>query len=208
MKSAARRAARRSAAKPRTRASTQRSARTVRAPEANGAALPPGVYLSINEAAAEFGNDRRTLTKRIADLGIRPAGTRQGYAVYRLRDLLEIERRSADGETDPDKLDPFDRRAHYQAEFEKLRVNRERGVLIPREAYERELARVLKVVSLDLDTLVDKIERDVGASPLMLEMIEREIDAIRERIYLDIVEPDEEDRVPSQDGADESGTVP
>lgn len=155
--------------------------------------MPPGVFLSINEAATEFGNARRTITKRIANLGIRPAGSRQGYSVYRLRDLLEIERRNDDGAKDPEKLNPFDRHAHYKAESEKNKVNRERGELITREAHEREGARRLKVVAQELDTVVDEIERDVGADPIVLEKIEQKIDTIRERMYEGIVNPQEDD---------------
>ena len=50
------------------------------------------VLLSVSEAAREFGYHRQTIAKRIAELGIRPSGTRNGHPVYRVRDLLRIER--------------------------------------------------------------------------------------------------------------------
>ena len=46
------------------------------------------VLLSVSEAAREFGYHRQTIAKRIAELGIRPSGTRNGHPVYRVRDLL------------------------------------------------------------------------------------------------------------------------
>lgn len=153
------------------------------------------VALSVNQAAEEFGHDRRTVTKRIRELNIQPFGARQGHPVYRLRDLIEIERKSANGAQDPDKLNPFERQAHFKAESERLKVDLERGSLLRREDVEEEWARVLRAIALELDTVVDEIERDVGASPLVCEKIEQKLDVIRERMYQRIVEqPAEEDQ--------------
>lgn len=175
--------------KPRKPAIRPESGR-VRAQPLKQEVLPPGTYLSIAEAAREFGMDHRTLTKRIADLGIRPAAqTPQGHMLYRLKELLDIERRNADGSIDPEKLDPIDRHAHYKAENEKLRVAKLRGELIARDDYEREAARQWKIASLGLDTVVDRVERDVGAAPAVLEHIERVIDEVREQMYAAAIRP-------------------
>lgn len=156
-----------------------------------------GVLLSINQAATEFGHDRRTVTKRIAELAIAPVDKRNGAPVYRLRDLLEMERRSPDGAHDPDKMSPFERQAHFKAETERLKVDLERRELLRREDVETEWARVLRAVALELDTMVDEIERDVGASPLILEKIEAKVDVIRERMYESVVS--------GSDGEDQEG---
>src|SRR5690606_5835851 len=118
-----------------------------RAPAAVEVAAPAvdaarGVLLSINQAATEFGHDRRTVTKRIAELSIAPVDKRNGAPVYRLRDLLEMERRSPDGAHDPDKMSPFERQAHFKAETERLKVDLERRELLRREDVETEWARV------------------------------------------------------------------
>lgn len=170
--------------------------------------LPPGVLLSVNQAAAEFGNDRRTITKRIADLGIRPADERGGFAVYRLRDLLELERRNGRGETDPEKLPPYERLSFYKAESERLRVNLERGQLLRRDQVEQEWSRVLKLLAQQLDTLVDEIERDAGASKTVLELIDRKIDEMRERAYLGIVTHYEEVQPPEVPPDGDGSTPP
>jgi hypothetical protein len=147
----------------------------------------PGVFLSVNQAADEFGHDRRTVTKRIADLGIKPAMERGGFPVYRLRDLMEMERRGDDGDMDPDKMNPFERNAHFKAESERLKVDQERGTLLRREDVERDWAQIVNVIAMELETVVDEVERDVGASPLVCEKIEAKLDAVRERIYSRVV---------------------
>lgn len=168
------------------------------APTKKVAAPPPGVYLSISQAAEEFGHDRRTVTKRVAELGLRPVQERLGYPVYRLRDLLEMERRTPDGKHDPDAMTPFERVAHFKAESERLKVDLERRELMRREDAEQEWARVLKLIALELDTVVDEVERDVGASPLVLEKIESKLDAIRHRVYDSIIT---DDAMEADDGA-------
>lgn len=149
------------------------------------------VFLSISQAAEEFGHHRQTIAKRVRELSIQSAGERQGYPIYRLRDLLEIERKSEPGVVDPDKLTPFERQAHFKAESERLKVDQERGGLLRREDVEEEWARVLRAIALELDTVVDEIERDVGAPALVLEKIEQKLDVIRERMYQRVTAPDQ-----------------
>lgn len=151
--------------------------------------LSAGVHLSVRRFGDETGLDRDTLTKRIRVAGLVPSGKRGGYPVYRLRDLLKAAYTTAeDGGLDPDKLRPFERKAHYQAETEKLKVETERGELIPRIAVEQEQARIAKIVAHGLETLPDILERDCGASGAMLVRIEQHIDAVRERMYAELTE--------------------
>lgn len=174
-----------------SRSGTQRKERAPKtAPAQTGAT---GVLLSINQAADEFGHDRRTITKRIAELQIQPADTRKGHPVYRLRDLLAMERTTPEGAPDPDKMSPFERQAHYKAEAERLKVDLQRGVLLKREDVEREWSRVLKIISLELSTMVDALERDLGLDPLVLERIEERIDQIRRQMHGAIVAPVEDE---------------
>lgn len=154
-----------------------------------------GVLLSINQAADEFGHDRRTVTKRIAELQIQPVDKRNGHPVYRLKDLLAMERTTPDGEQDPNKMSPFERQAHFKAEAERLKVDLQRGALLKREDVETEWSRVLKVISLDLSTIVDVLERDLGLDPLVLERIEQRIDQIRRQMHDSIVALDVDESI-------------
>lgn len=141
------------------------------------------VLVSINQAAHVFERDRATLTKRIAALGIEPAGKRRGFPVYSARDLNRALSVDDAGQRNPERMTPFERSAHYKGESEKLRVDQERRQLLRREDVESEWASVLRAIALELDTVVDEIERDVGASQPVLEKIEAKIDVIRERMY-------------------------
>lgn len=165
----------------------------------NRARKPLGVWLSLNQAAEEFSCDRGALTRKAGAAGLLASADGK----YRLRDLLRVQLAAADGKADPDKMTPFERQAHFKAESERMRLAVECGRLIRAEDVETEWARVLKVIAQDLDVLADEIERDVGASPAVLEMIEAKIDAIRERMYKRIVES-------PHDGAqdDAAGAVP
>src|SRR5256885_218520 len=95
--------------------------------------LPTGTNLSIRQLAEECGFDRDTVAKRIRNAGLVPAGKRGGHAVYRLRDALPaLFVLDEDGKKDPEKFDPFQRKAHYQAEREALELATSRRELIPR----------------------------------------------------------------------------
>lgn len=155
--------------------------------------------LSINQAAEEFGRDRATITRGVNRFALVPAGDRGGFPVYRLRDLMQIERKDADGAIDPDKLTAFERQAHFRAESERMRLDVERGRLIKAEDVETEWARVLKMIAQELDVIVDECERDVGASPAVLEKIEAKLDLIRERMF---------GRVATPETSDAAGAVP
>lgn len=157
--------------------------------------LGRGVHLSVRGLAEETGFDRDTVTKRLTVAKVKPSGKKGGHPVYRLKEALKAIYAFADedGGIDPDKLEPFQRKAHYQAEHEKLKLQVERGELVPRIASEQEMARVVKIMVRAFDTIPDKIERDCGAPALVVERVERELDAARESIYEQIVQPDEDD---------------
>jgi predicted metal-dependent phosphoesterase TrpH len=202
-------AARRASKKTTTRGQRKNKGLSVVAAKATRDAgeTPQLVHLSISQAAEEFGRHRQTVAKRIRELGIQASGERQGYPVYRLRDLLAIERTHEDGAQNPDKLNPFERQAHFKAESERLKVDLERGELLRREDVEQEWARVVSAIALELDTVVDEIERDVGASPLVCEKIEEKLDVIRERMYQRIhAEPVDGDQ--ADEDEPDAGPVP
>lgn len=139
-----------------------------------------GICLSIEQAALEFQRDASTIRRRIIDCNIRPAAIRSSFPVYSLRSLLEMENMGPDGKIDPEKLRPFDRKAHYQADGERIKLQVLCKELLHRTDVEIEWGRVLKVVKQALDTLVDIVDRDVAPSPIVLERISKCVDAVRE----------------------------
>jgi hypothetical protein len=154
--------------------------------------MPTGTNLSLRQLAEECGFDRDTVSKRLRNGGVAPSGKRGGHPVYRLRDALPcLFLHGEDGKKDPEQFDPFQRKAHYQAEREALELATSRRELIPRIEVEEEQARVAKTVVHALETMPDLLERDTGLTGPQLEKVEAIIDQVRDEIYSALVERDE-----------------
>jgi hypothetical protein len=154
-----------------------------------------GLTASIRAYAEECGLDRDTLSRRLTESGAKPAckGPR-GHPEYRIRDLIAAQFGTVE---DPDQLDPFRRQAHYRCELDKLKLQTERGELVPRIECEQEQARGMKLVARVFDTLPDVIERDCGAPPAILARIEKALDAARVELHGMLVEPQETAQEPT-----------
>lgn len=190
-------------AKKKSASKSAARARTISPPAPSAEVVPitRGVELSISQLAQETGHSRETIRKALNDASVNPSGLRArgNYNVYRLRAVLPvlIKLHKPDAgerdEFDPDKLSPFDRRLHYQTELDKLKLQLERGELVPSFEVERTLARLFKLLTQHLDTLPDIIERDVGATAKQLARIERLLDECREAMYREVVEDEDAD---------------
>ncbi|UYG08388.1 DUF1441 family protein [Halomonas sp. M4R1S46] len=153
-------------------------------------------HWSISRIAEAIGRDRRTVATLIKDAGIPPAGTRRGNPVYRLGDVVDAistDRRPAASGIDINDLMPQDRKAWYQSENERVKLERELRHLVPVDDVQREMAALAKAMASSLDSLADMLERDAGLPPEAIEMVERVTDAIREQMYRAIIENDDED---------------
>lgn len=145
------------------------------------------VVASLSAFARAFGTDRETLRRRLLDAGVEPAAERGGHKIYRLAEVFRAWALSGQV-VDPETLSPFNRRAWYQAELDRLKLQQNRGELIPRLEVEQEQAGVLKIVAEMFDTLPDIIERDCGATPLQLNRIEQVLDRSREELHARLTE--------------------
>jgi Protein of unknown function (DUF1441) len=103
------------------------------------------------------------------------------------------KRKSNPRSTYPDRLDPFRRKAHWQAESAELRVAVDRGELVPRQDVLETYAAALKPIRLTLETLPDVLERDAGLSAHQVARAEKAIDQVREHLHADVLK--ELDRV-------------
>lgn len=111
------------------------------------------------------------------------AGCIRGYVKY-----LQAGHVAGEVEVDPERLTPFMRRAHYQSELEKLKLETERRELIPRIEVEQEMAHVLKIVAEMMDTLPDILERDCGLKPKVLDKVEKCLDKTRDDLHTRLTE--------------------
>lgn len=150
--------------------------------------LTDGVMsFSLRRLADELGMDRDTLRKRIAAYGVKPAARRAGHPVYRLRDVIPaLYSRPDDGDKaghlDPSKMTPTDRKAHYQAENERLKFLAECGQLVLAPQAKDELAFVAKTVSRFHRTLADTFERDTRCPPEYTEALDRLVRRVGEEL--------------------------
>lgn len=146
-----------------------------------------GVTLTLTEIGEEFQRDYETVRKRITNLQILPTGKRGNFPVYRLKDLMRMERMDEEGQIDPNKLSLADQKAYWQAEKERLEVTKKKGETYTRPDIEEEWSRVFKIVTRELDTLVDTLERDLQPGLMILSRIEAKLDELRESMYQEIV---------------------
>lgn len=150
--------------------------------------LRTGIRLSISQIASELGMSRNTVARRIEDRGIRADGRRGGYPVYRLRDLgpimfgAAVSPEDESGRPDPNRMAPQDRRAHYQAENEKLKFEQDCGQLILASEVHGQMAQIAKIVTRFLATLPDVFERDTRCPTSYTEHLDKLVRKIREEI--------------------------
>lgn len=139
---------------------------------------------SINKISTAFGMDRRTITKRIQESGVKPAGKRSGHSVYHLKEAAGAV--YGQGGPGPDlDLDqyPEARKAWYQSENEKLKFEVAKGELVTDSEYARALAFLIKSFTAALDVLPDQLERDAGLEPEAILIIQAVCDGARESTY-------------------------
>lgn len=117
-----------------------------------------------------------------------PVVQRGSQGVPWVLDLKAIAEWRFRGEPPADDLPPHDRRAWYQSENERVKLERELGQLVPASDAHREMAELVKVVTAGLDGLPDILERDAGIPPEAVTRVQELADAIREQLYRQAVE--------------------
>lgn len=148
---------------------------------------------NITRLADAFGLHRDTVRKRLKEAGVVPAGSRNNANVYALKDagpaLFSESRPGA--ATNPDDYHPSDRKDWYASEISRVKLEKEMRLLVPVEEAHREMSRLAKAVASGLDSLADMLERDAGLAPETIELVEKSTDALREMMYLSIIDDDE-----------------
>ena len=157
-------------------------------------ALKEAYHWNITRIADAFNLHRDTVRKRLRAAGVVPAGQRGGASVYALADVgsaLYSDMIGAAG-SDPDDLLPQDRKAWYQSETERVKLEQQLRLLVPVEDAHREMSRLAKAVASGLDSLADMLERDAGLAPESIQLVEQVTDALREQMYQAVIADDGE----------------
>lgn len=82
-----------------------------------------------------------------------------------------------DGDVDPEKMSPADRKAWYDGEARRREIQIKDRELIPASEVEQVIATAFSAIAQGLRSLPDNIERRTGCGPDVLEVIEQVIDA-------------------------------
>jgi len=141
------------------------------------------VKASINTLSLWTNVDRRTIGRRLESLAFETGPKRAHlYETSTALRLILCPGMGGDG----GQLDPAQQRARLDAarasEVED-RTRLRRGELLLATDYERELASAIKVTASTLESLPDRAERDAGASPEVVELLQAVIDKLREELY-------------------------
>jgi len=152
---------------------------------------------SISRLANEFQMDRRTVSKRIEKSGVAPMGKRGGSNVYQLAAvapyLVDSVVAGAGDVVDPRDLPPMERRAFYQSENERLKVEVTVGALVPAAEVEADYAALIKLMVQWIDTLPDVLERDCALKPEDLVRVQKSCDNLRQKMYDSAIADDDDD---------------
>ncbi|MDA5624263.1 DUF1441 family protein [Pasteurella multocida] len=148
--------------------------------------------LNINQIAELVGMHRQTVSQRLA--GLTPAsGSNSKLKLYLLSDLIRSGL-SEKMSTDVDSLSPFDRKAFWQAENERLKYERDTGQLIPAFEVAQEMSAFAKATVQTLETLPDILERDADLTPKALVLVQQIIDDTRDQMALRIQQNESNDQ--------------
>ena len=149
---------------------------------------------NISRLAEAFGLHRDTVRKRLTEANVIPSGIRSGVSVYSLKDAgpAIFGERFAGAKSDPDDMQPQERRAWFQSENERVKLEVELRQLVRAEEAHKEMSRLAKAVASGLDSLSDMLERDAGLPPEAIELVEKTTDALREQMYQAIMADSDE----------------
>jgi phage terminase Nu1 subunit (DNA packaging protein) len=153
-------------------------------------AFDPDQHVSAGALAKVFGLTLRRIQQMAQDGTIPRAGRGVFALAASVQALLQYRQSAAenDGSINPEKLDPFRRRAYYQGEADRLRLLEMAGQLVRRADHERELARVFKILAHFFETVPDRIERDLNLAPLVVAKFEEYLDQLRRDLHDGVAE--------------------
>lgn len=144
--------------------------------------------------------DRRTVDRLID--GIQPASKVKGHPVWDVIDVAPVMVQYHSGgsiadpegdDFDPEKLPPPDRKAWYESEDKRLKVEKEKGRLIPDIQFEAALVNAFKQLKTVLVTFPDVLERDANLTPEQVIKAQRIVDSTLMQLYKALVNDSEPD---------------
>lgn len=90
-------------------------------------------------------------------------------------------------------MSPYDRKAWYQSENERLKFEKAERQLLPIDEVAREFATLVKTVSMVLETLSDILERDCALTPTEVSSVQAIIDDLRDEMARKVQDAESEE---------------
>jgi hypothetical protein len=139
---------------------------------------------SITELAEILGRDRKTIAAIARPLEPTPdsSKTRKNYTVRTLLQALDNPQ-----DLDVKRMTPAERRAHWQAENERVKYETAIRFLIPAEECAREFRALARGTVITLETLPDILERDCGLTPQAVTRMIEVIDGFRDHLAAEVM---------------------
>ncbi|EGQ9818961.1 DUF1441 family protein [Vibrio parahaemolyticus] len=152
---------------------------------------------SISKMAEAFGMSRNTVSKRLRAKNVPASGQVKGSKVYHLKDaapaLFESDGMGSGNEHNPDDMPPDMRKAWFQSENERVKLEKTLGQLCEAHDVAREMALMAKSTIQVLETLPDILERDCGLQPQQVSKVQAYIDDLRDQLALTVSAASEEE---------------
>ncbi len=161
-----------------------------------------GTNMTINQWCDAANCDNATIARRIKVAKIEPTEKKGKLQLFSLRDLITVSfHLDDDGRPNPAGMDPFKRKAHFQAAKEELSYLAECGELVPKIEMEEELARAAKVFVHGCDTLPDILERECGLTPAQVQIAVIQCNKHRDDIAEILADEANADTAPARESA-------
>jgi len=135
---------------------------------------------TVNALADEFGVDRRTVTKRLAD--VKPCGKVRGTKGWKLKvaapHVLGIQESFAESGPNDEK-----RILYYEAELKKTKLEKERAMSVHVDDMVIVVSELIDIVTSFAETIPDSLERQCGLEPDQVEHVRDNCDAMQRDLY-------------------------
>lgn len=157
---------------------------------------------NLTKLSDALGLHRDTIRKRIQAAGVVPAGVRNNANIYALKDVARavFSDLTTGDVQDPNSMIPTDRKAWYQSETERVKLEQELRHLIRAEEVSREMAILAKAVAGGLDVIPDILERECGLNANAIMKVSDSIDNIRQQLYEAVISAEADDQDITMDG--------
>ncbi len=146
---------------------------------------------SISDMERLFSLARQTIRKRLNERNIKAVRVVGNSPKYNPRQAAEAifskEINSLSDSIDPNKLDPTDRKAWFESERQRLKFEAEISELIPAHEVREMTSELVKTFVQPLESLTDDLERKCNLNVDQAEFVDQTLRAIREQLYLAVV---------------------